>query len=137
MIESRARSHAFATLICDLSARGVGFRFEAKGRSMLPCIADGDILHVQPVHPSRITVGDIVMFKADDQFKAHRVIGRCGSMFFTRGDAARDYDPPVSGEEIVGRVVAAECPSSGRVTTLHGWRQHLRFLAIRLGKSLF
>jgi len=136
MIESRARSHAFATLIGELSARGVGFRFEAKGRSMLPCIADGDILHVQPVHPSRIRVGDIVMFKAGHEFKAHRVIGKCGSIFFTRGDAARDYDLPVRSEEIVGRVIATECPSSSRVTTFHGWREHLRFLATRLRNNL-
>lgn len=136
MIESRSRSQAFATLTGDLLARGVGFRFVARGRSMLPRIADGDILHVRPAHPAKIRVGDIVMFKAEREFKAHRVIGRYGSTFFTRGDAAQDYDLPIRGDEILGRVVAKECSSTGRVTCLCCWRERLRFLRTRLQNSL-
>jgi hypothetical protein len=77
-----------------------------------------------------------VMFKAGHEFKAHRVIGKCGSTFFTRGDAARDYDLPVRGEEILGKVVATESPSNGRVSSLCNWRHRLRFFGTRLRNSL-
>jgi phage repressor protein C with HTH and peptisase S24 domain len=103
---------------------------------MLPRIADGDILHVHPADPAGIRVGDIVIFKADQGCKAHRVIARYGPIFFTRGDAAQDYDLPIRGDEILGRVVAKECPSSGSVTKLCSWRERLRFLRTRMRNLL-
>jgi signal peptidase I len=136
MIEPRTESNAFAELAGDLVTRGVSFRFQAKGRSMLPLIADGDILHVEPVHPSKIRVGDVILFRSEQKFKAHRVIRRYGPKFCTRGDAAIDQDIPVRLEDILGKVTAKECSSTGAVITLCGWRRRFMFFATRLRSSL-
>ena len=45
MSEDRAQSRAFRELAGELVASGLGFRFQAMGRSMLPAIQDGEMLH--------------------------------------------------------------------------------------------
>lgn len=117
MTNDRADSATFSQLAGELLARDITFRFQAKGRSMIPIIADGDVLHVESVNPHRLKLGDIVLFKRGAEFKAHRIIGKRRSLFSTRGDAGEDIDE-IRPEQIVGKVIAKEC--KGRTISISG-----------------
>ena len=120
MIEDRAESRTFGQLAHELVAAGLSFRFQARGRSMLPTIGDGDILHVKRIDTATIRVGDIVLFKDTLGFKAHRVIRKRGSAFVTRGDAGIEADSTISGSRILGKIGAKECAENGYRVALEG-----------------
>lgn len=94
---------------------------------MLPVIEDGQVLHVEPVGRGRLKSGDIVLFRRDGEFKAHRILQKKGEFFVTRGDAAMNIDGEVARAQIVGRVVAKECQRSGRLVALAGAAARVRF----------
>src|SRR6476646_2719991 len=139
MIERRAQSATFAQLAGELIASGKGFRFQARGRSMLPSIEDGDVLHVAPARPARLKIGDIVLFKKDGEFKAHRIVGRDKDRskkgFITRGDASMQTDGMVPRESIIGRVVAVES-KQGRLVSTTTVSARVRFFAGELRRRL-
>ena len=68
---------------------------------MLPSIEDGDVLYVAPATNARLRIGDIVFFKKDGEFKAHRIVGKDKNKnkecFITRGDASMNTDRPIRG----------------------------------------
>jgi uncharacterized repeat protein (TIGR01451 family) len=129
MIEQRAESHIFGEVARGLLAGDLGFRFQARGRSMFPLIDDGEILHVRRANAAKLRVGDIVLFRQGAKFKAHRIIGKQQDQFITRGDASRDADGAITGREIVGKIVAKECAKSSRIVLLEGLRARFSFFA--------
>lgn len=129
MTEQRLESQAFGELVNGLLASGLGFRFQAKGRSMLPLIRDGEMLHVQRTNAAQLKVGDIVLFRHDSKFTAHRIIRKWKDEFVTRGDAGLEADGAIQGEAIVGKVVAKECVQSGRIVSLDGLKARYSFFA--------
>jgi hypothetical protein len=135
MIEQRMQSATFGQLVAELVANGNSFRFCARGRSMLPTIQDGDILHVEPVTKSP-RIGDIVLFYKRGKFKAHRIIGGAGSEFITRGDAGMESDGIVRSGEIIGNVVLKECAETGHSVRLNGPHARLRFFGRKLRGSI-
>ena len=130
MIKHRAESSSFHLLSGELFAGGYGLRFQAVGRSMLPTIQDGEIVHVKPVATGMLRIGDIVLLRTGKQFKAHRIIRRCGPCFITRGDAGVDIDGEIRCDQILGRVTAKESTDSGRLVRLDGTRSRLEFFAL-------
>jgi hypothetical protein len=135
MIEDRTESRMFEQVVRDLVASGLGFRFKARGRSMLPTIGDGDILQVERVDTATIRVGDILLFKQGREFKAHRVIQRRRNVFVTRGDAGLEADT-ISGGEIVGKIVAKECAETGRRVVLQGIVPRLNHFSSELRRAI-
>src|SRR6266567_4017380 len=121
MIEDRTQSQAFGAIADELVAAGLSFRFQARGRSMLPTIRDEEILHVQPVDMTTIKRADIVLFKDGAGFKAHRVVRRQGGVFLTRGDAGLQPDNAIRGSQIMGKIIAKECTETGRMMALDGF----------------
>jgi hypothetical protein len=71
---SALSSHCFEKLCADLLNEGKSVRFEAPGKSMYPAILDGETLIVEPVVPSAVQVGDIILYKSEEKLIAHRVI---------------------------------------------------------------
>jgi len=132
MIKDRAESSAFHLLTNELFAGGYGLRFQAVGRSMLPTIQDGEIVHVKPVATDMLRIGDIVLLRTGEQFKAHRIIRKHGQCFMTRGDAGVDIDGEIRCDQILGRVTAKESTDSGRLVRLDGMRARLEFFAAEL-----
>jgi signal peptidase I len=126
MTNDRADSAIFSLLAAELLAGGISFRFQAKGRSMIPTIADGDVLHVESVNPRGLKLGDIALSQQGAEFKAHRIIGKRGDLFIIRGDAGVAIDV-ISPEQIVGKVIAKECRDSGRVTSISGPKARAEF----------
>src|SRR5438445_1585872 len=129
-VEERVASRVFWKLAADLVGNGLGFRFQAKGRSMLPTIQDGEFLHVQPANAAKLKVGDIVLFKDGAEFKAHRIVRKLPGteVFMARGDSGEEADSIREGE-IVGKIVAKECAKTGGVISLGGRGARVRFAA--------
>ena len=89
---------------------------------MVPTIADGDILIVDPL-TSLPSIGDIVLFSRGGEFKAHRIISKRSQGFITRGDAGDEPDGMVQEEDLIGRVVAKQCQISGRLVPFGAWHR--------------
>ncbi len=85
-------------------------RLAVTGTSMMPAIRPGDILEVHRQSPAEILPRDVVLFLRNGGFAAHRVVEKAGepdrTLLITRGDALRLPDPPVTPEELLGRVTA-------------------------------
>ena len=130
--------------ICDdLLRSGILVRFRAPGDSMYPTICDCDLITVEPMEPSDIKVSDIILYRHENGVVAHRVINieapesstLSPQHFFTvRGDAAINYDAPVSSEQILGKVVSIE--RNGRRIDPYNFRVKLLYKARRLAARL-
>src|SRR5260370_25847 len=136
-VEERVESRVFGELAANLVGNGLGFRFRAKGRSMLPTIQDGEFLHVQPTNAAKLKVGDIVLFKDGAEFKAHRIVRKLPgtNVFKARGDSGEQADSIREGE-IVGKIVAKECAKTGGAVSLEGRGARLRFFAAEARRRL-
>jgi hypothetical protein len=135
MIEDRTESRIFGQLAGKLLESGLGFRFQARGRSMLPTIGDGEILQVERVDPATIRVGDIVLFKEGRGFKAHRIIGKRKHVFVVRGDSSLAPDT-IRESQIVGRVTAKQCAETGRQVVLKGLMPRVSYFLSQLKRAL-
>lgn len=93
-------------------------KFRASGTCMYPVIKPGDILSVDPKDISRITVGDIAVYKRNDQLFGHRILkkemdnGR--TYVVTKADRAAQgsKDGPFYAEDVLG--VVAHIERSGK-----------------------
>jgi hypothetical protein len=132
MTKDCTESSIFNLLTSDLIAGGYGLRFQATGRSMLPTIQDGEIVHVKPIASSMLRIGDIVLLRSGAAFRAHRIIRKRGENFITRGDAGIDTDGEIRCDQILGRVIAKETVDSHRLVRLDGIRARLEFFAAEL-----
>ncbi|MCG6980999.1 MAG: signal peptidase I, partial [Deltaproteobacteria bacterium] len=92
---------------------GLGTRFRAPGTSMHPTIRHGDVITVEPVTTSNLKGRDIILYRRQSDFIAHRIVkieerdGR-GLTFIVRGDASVTCDAPVKPEHVLGKVVCLE-----------------------------
>jgi signal peptidase I len=135
-------------LLSDLSGEllnlGFGVRFRAPGTSMHPTIRHGDLITVEPVEPFELKRGDIILYRLQGNFIAHRIFnieereGR-SLTFILKGDASITCDAPVKSEQVLGKVVCLERdhriidPYSFKVRI---WSRLYRWLA-RLKRSVF
>jgi len=115
--------HLFVDVVIDLLKRGTTVRFRAIGRSMQPTISEGEIITVEPVEPSQVKRGDIVLYQNHRGVIAHRVVAiekksdelpgpphqsSLVTFFILRGDASGVCDEPVKSQQILGKVVSVE-----------------------------
>jgi signal peptidase I len=95
---------------------------------MLPTIQDGDILHIEPVITRGPAVGQIVLLRKGEEFRAHRVIRKQGDSFVTRGDSGVEDDGEIPRGQILGLVVAKQCSVTGRMVRFDTFAARLGFL---------
>ncbi len=118
-------------LTAELLSRGTRVRFRPTGRSMYPSIREGELITVEPVVPSDVKLGDIILYRSQRGVIAHRVIevsrsqtessafGAAGfslrasssrdvRVFRLLGDASLSCDKPVEARQILGRVASVE-----------------------------
>ena len=138
----------FKEVCIELLRDGHLVRFRAPGGSMYPTICDGDLITVEPINPSEIVIGDIILYRHEYGVVAHRVIDievpessvlspqHC---FTLRGDAANNDDDPVRADRILGKVVAFE--RNGRLLDPYCLRLKLfckaRRWAVRIKRFFF
>lgn len=113
-------------------------RLRVNGWSMLPLIWPGDVIVVEHLKESDIEVGDIVVFRLESRFVAHRVLetgGRAASEWvLTQGDALASPDVPIKRQQILGRV--SSILRNGRCfEATNGSRRSERVLARVLRRS--
>jgi len=106
-------SSDFGYLSGELLSLGCGVRFRAPGTSMHPTIRHGDVITVEPVAPSNLKKGDILLYRFQNGLIAHRIVNieeknGCGLTFILRGDASVTDDAPVNPEQVLGKVVCLE-----------------------------
>jgi hypothetical protein len=92
-------------------ARGVPFRFRARGWSMAPFIRDGDVITVSPLRHTLPGVGEVVAFShpRNGSLVVHRVVARRGTASLIQGDAATDgTDGLIPAESLLGRVTRVQ-----------------------------
>ncbi len=118
-------------LTTELLSRGTAVRFRPSGRSMYPSIREGELITVEPVVASDVTLGDIVLYRSERGLIAHRVIqvsrpqsepsayraagfslrassGEGTLGFLSQGDASLSSDEPVEAHQILGRVIGVQ-----------------------------
>jgi hypothetical protein len=92
-------------LACEVLALSGTLRLRVNGWSMLPTIWPGDTLIIQALGTADVHRGDIVCFQRDGRLFVHRVIGESGGVEIrTRGDAMPQPDPPMTHQQLLGRV---------------------------------
>jgi len=131
----------------ELLSLGLGVRFRAPGTSMHPTIRHGDVITVEPIAPAKLKKGDIILYRFESGFIAHRIVNieeRDGGRltFILRGDASTSCDAPVKPEQVLGKVVCLKRdnrpidPYSRRVrlwSMLYPWLARLKRSVFRQG----
>lgn len=77
--------------------------FEVQTGSMSPKVNVGDWIVVKSTN--NIELDDVVTYKHDGEYITHRVIGKVGETYVTKGDANNSPDEPIDEKQIVGKVV--------------------------------
>jgi len=132
----------FPDITAELLEGGHSICFQAPGRSMHPTIRDGETITVEPVTPSGVKVGDILLYRGKTGVIAHRVVqierektdARAGSsslspdyLFILRGDASVNCDFPVEQPQVLGKVVSVQ--RACRSIDLYAWRAKIGRIA--------
>lgn len=120
-------------LLLEQLGNGKTITLRVSGKSMRPLIEQGDTIHVEKFDPRALSAGDIITFKKNEVYLTHRVLwvrkkGN-GIIVITKGDNEINPDPPVSPNEIVGKVVNIRTTNG----TLRLQRPCWRFTNLLLG----
>ncbi len=90
------------------------------GWSMYPFSRNGDIIVFNKCKSSELKIGDIVIFKTEKKWIAHRLIKivtkDAHTIYITKGDACKHKDPPFSEEKLLGK--ATSYSHNGKVKNL-------------------
>lgn len=109
--ERSLSGQALLELMRAVLARGVPFRFRARGWSMAPFIRDGDVITVAPLVRSQPGIGEVVAFirPEGEHLVVHRVVAHRGQAVFIQGDSVPEYaDGVIPPENLLGRVTQVE-----------------------------
>jgi hypothetical protein len=100
---------ALSALLGDVLARGVPFRFEARGYSMLPFIHDGDVVTVSPLRGRRVRYGEVVAYSGPGRgLIVHRIVARRAGRYAIRADNSPGAHDVVAASALFGVVTLVE-----------------------------
>jgi signal peptidase I len=90
--------------------KGAPVRFRAKGFSMSPFIKNEDVVTLSPLQNASPGVGEVIAFvlQGKDKLCVHRVVGKKGGIYVTKGDNSSEADESVPRENILGSVTRVE-----------------------------
>src|SRR3989344_5401953 len=78
------------------------------GNSMLPFLADGDILNIKKITFQKIQINNLITFKYKSKFITHRIIyknvNNKNAFFITKGDNNPIADYKIYPKQIIGKV---------------------------------
>lgn len=121
-MDTDAQGNASMETACGLAEEVVRtfgeVRLRVFGTSMAPAMLPGDLVTIRRAAPEEVSAGDVVLFLKDGRLFVHRVVSHKVTAparndygeahLITRGDRLRHNDPPVSSQELLGRVVCVE-----------------------------
>jgi hypothetical protein len=100
---------ALSALLGDVLARGVPFRFEARGYSMFPFIRNGDVVTISPLRGRRARFGEVVAFAGPaGGLIVHRVTARRPGSYRISADGLRGPDDVVPATSVLGAATRVE-----------------------------
>ena len=101
---------ALVQLLRSVLSKGAFVRFRAKGFSMTPFIKNEDIITLSPLKTVSPNIGDVIaiVLRDADKLCVHRVVGKRGDRFLTKGDNSSDTDGAVPKDSILGFVTRVE-----------------------------
>jgi signal peptidase I len=106
---------------------------KVSGKSMCPLISQGDFIRIERCAPEVLRMGDIITFKRAGTYYTHRLLRtvKRGSVarLMTKGDNEVNVDPPVSPDQVLGRVAVIQ----GGNRTLYLKTPFWRFMNCFLG----
>lgn len=79
--------------------------------SMQPLIDINDRVLVRKIAPSEVRIRDIILFKSDDVFVAHRVVGKFynnGQLYFIQKGDRGGLALSVTAQDVLGKVITVE-----------------------------
>jgi len=95
-------------LLQTLNETYANFMVPVSGGSMMPYLNPGDLICFHKKPDNTYFPEDIIVFKSMGKIIAHRIIHkyRVGSISFYKcmGDAANNPDPPITDQNILGKV---------------------------------
>ncbi|MCM8774079.1 MAG: signal peptidase I [Candidatus Omnitrophica bacterium] len=101
------------------------FFFEVRGFSMWPFIKEGKKLIIKKILPQELKIGDIVLYKRDDNLVCHRLVrksNKCNKyIFYLRGDNSYSQPELISEEMVLGKAIGVI--EHNRIYSLLGNRQ--------------
>ncbi len=102
---------ALLELMQPVLARGLPFRFRARGGSMAPFICDGDIIDIAPLGGRAPSLGEVVAFIQPETGRLilHRLIAKKADAYLLQGDnLPRHPDGLIPASALLGRVTQVE-----------------------------
>ncbi len=118
----------------DVAIKGNIIKLKADGNSMYPYIRKGSLLIISHVDFDKVAKGDVVVFKGQDKFIAHRLIKvqyvNKQRQLTTKGDSCNNADTAFGKDLYIGKVIAVE--KNGKTIDMTTWMQKKTglFLAI-------
>ena len=105
--EGRSLPAPTAELLTWLLREGFEVRIRLSGWSMKPLVPSGSVLRFS--RSGEPSIGDVVLARLPNAaLVAHRVVALDGDRVWTKGDACRVADGPLTRENILGRAVFLE-----------------------------
>jgi hypothetical protein len=83
-------------------------QLKVNGNSMLPTLRFGDRITVRAEPQADLKIGDLAVFRLGEFFVIHRLVERRSPDLIFKGDARWLCDPPVSPQDVLGRVITVE-----------------------------
>lgn len=104
------------------------------GKSMRPLILQGDSIRIERCAQGNLAMGDIITFKRDGTYYTHRLLRtvRRGNALrlVTKGDNEINVDPPISPDQILGRVAVIQRRNRTLYLKTPFWRFMNRLLGV-------
>ena len=96
----------FSPLLEEMLEQRKKVQISLSGLSMFPFLMHGDIVQIDSIDLEKLNRGDVVVYKIDDKWIAHRLIkhNRKKNLYYMRGDSRIVKDIPIKPEQIKGVV---------------------------------
>jgi hypothetical protein len=118
-------------LAAEVVSRFGEVRLRVNGASMLPSVWPGDVLTVRRRSAAELRPGRIILCYRKGRFVAHRLVGKRGAHWITRGDSHVFEDTPFCAEEVLGEVVNIQRGSRSIPLSPLWWHRATSWLAAR------
>jgi len=123
--DNNTQLHDFVEALLD---DALTLEIKMQGYSMFPALKNGDTAHVEKCTPDSVQRGDILVFKHNGKYIAHRLLKiqheNTKILFLAKGDNNRHYDTLFHENELVGKVISAN--QNGKIKKVNSFLQTVR-----------
>ncbi|MHB8997808.1 MAG: signal peptidase I [Armatimonadota bacterium] len=138
----KAATADYLTLLEELITEGTAITMRVRGSSMLPAIANGAVVRLQPLSEKAVRLGEVVAIRdSKGKMLCHRVVRvyrwKDQTWVQTWGDICPEPDVAVPVSSVIGTVTAiVEDESERPVASRPAWKIRARYLKRALRRLL-